>query len=405
MILSGLLFLTASLSHFYLSLRSYSLKGDKAIGKTICHIGENWNCDHALTSSFSNFFGIPISNFGLAFNLVCLLLLLLLRWNWLDSSKIWSDWLWRISLFLALSSVVMLSISLVYLKSFCPICVLCYLCSFAILWPLKKSLPSSRILAISKLSLTPFLWIAGAVLTFALLHHAFYFESHNISKLQATSHSSFTDWKEDDASEILSKTHSFLFSGTSSKKEATLTVVEFADFLCPYCKKAYKVLKNFQKAHPMVRTEYMHFPLDSTGCVPTENIVKDSISCFLPKAVFCANKQNFGHSLQNFIYDHQESFAQHRDLETIQSQLETFLNKHGIQISLFEKCVMSQEATHTIHNQIQVAKKLNITGTPVLFVNGKKIMPVAIQLTLEKILKHQQQISRTPQSTLYMDTY
>ena len=47
------------------------------------------------------------------------------------------------------------------------------------------------------------------------------------------------------------------------KKDAKITLVEFSDTECPYCKKIHPALKRIVEENPEVRWVYRHFPLVS----------------------------------------------------------------------------------------------------------------------------------------------
>lgn len=372
---SLILFSSSIAVQLYLSLRSYSLKADSSF-LNLCEIGSQWNCDQALTSAFSEIFGIPISHFAIALNVFCLVTLILLKWTWLE--KIWSSWIWRTAVFSALSSICMLVISTVILKTLCPLCTLCYILSFVVLWPLKKGLEKPRFFFFTgwKPELKVLSIITASIGIFTLLLHGWSLQIYPAQKSMALSN--FMDWKQAQT-KYPSQNINTLSSGPS-RSQAVLTVTEFVDFLCPHCQRVYKVLQVFKKAHPDVRLEYMHFPLDPRGCQGKEE--SDSASCYLSKAVFCTGEKQI--ELQTFIFNHQEKWIQLRqNTAEIKRQIQNQLSQW--QIPDIKKCTESESASNAVFEQIKEGKNLKIKGTPALFVNGKKIAPSAVHATLKKI--------------------
>ncbi|MDE0151228.1 MAG: thioredoxin domain-containing protein [Bdellovibrionales bacterium] len=373
----NLILFTSSIAvQLYLSLRSYSLKADSAV-VNLCGIGgDQWDCDQALTSAFSELFGIPISHYAIALSTFCLVTLILLQWRWLES--IWSSWVWRVAVFSALASFCMLVISITLLKTLCPLCTVCYILSFLVLWPLKKGLPKTQLF--SFVGFKPDIQVLGIIAVstgvFTLLLHGWSLQIYPHQESMALSN--YADWRQAQT-QYPSLEVNYLSSGPQ-RSQAALTITEFVDFLCPHCQRVYKVLQTFKKVHPDVRLEYMHFPLDSRGCQGKEE--PDSASCYLSKAVFCANTNQI--ELQDFIFEHQDTWNNLRqDVEEIKKQIQNQLNQW--QVSDIQECVKSLETSQAVFKQITEGKSLKIKGTPALFVNGKKIIPSAVHATLEKI--------------------
>lgn len=380
---SLILFLSSALAHLYLSFQSYSLKADKAIGKTLCRISESWDCSPALTSAFSEIFNVPLSNFGFALNAAAFFSLILIHWKWLEPRKVWSNWIWLISILLALGSIVMFLISLIFLDTFCPFCTLCYILSFLVLWPLKKYLPSSRLLKPG--SLRPLMWIAGSTAGFAIVLHSIGLEKYSVRDLKTSAHANFIDWQSAAPSDLLTEDKSFLSSGPQ-RNQARLTIVEFADFLCPYCADTYEVLSMVQKTNPSIRVEYMNFPLNPKGCTEKDTS-KPSISCYLSKSVFCAEKQRKGLKIQDLFYKQQKSLSGRSSIDQIQSKVSEYMQQLNGDEKLFQICMNSSAAAASIGRQIQTGRLLGVQSTPSLFVEGRRVRPTAIQLTLSNILK------------------
>ena len=374
------------ITHIYLSFRSYALKSDTFQESTLCQIGKNWDCDSALTSNFSEIFGLPISNFGFALNALCFFILLLIHIKWIERPNIWALWVWIISLGLALGSIVMFFISLIFLKTFCTLCTLCYLLSFAVLWPVKKSLPSlTPFKKEFSLYIKPLIWLIGSSFALVFLIQAVAQDRYNIRSLNNYAQSNFSDWKTTPTLTDLSEDKSFLASGPS-RSEAKITLVEFADFLCPYCGRMYFSIKNFLKLNSQVRIEYMFFPLDPRGCDSSDSQGNENISaqCLLARSVYCAEEQKKGLNLQDFIYRNQNWFLSNRNRLDVENKVAEFLTTQNISLDNFQTCFKS--AGNFIFEHRQLGQKLQITGTPSLFVEGKPIQPMSFNMTLNLIL-------------------
>lgn len=383
-----LLHISSVLAYLYLSLRTQTLKVGQASSESICQLGDQWNCDVALTSPFAEIFGLPLSHIGFAIQFLCLGLLILLRLNWLSAPKVWSNWIWKISLGLALASVFMLLISLAYLDTFCPICTFCYATSWLILWPLKKGLPSTRLfenLKNPKELIQKGLYILVALALFIFLLQAFLHKAYPVGQLESLAQSNFIDWKESDPISI--PTGQAVVKDLTPS-EAKFTLIEFVDFLCGHCKNAHTALNRFLGFYPTVRVELMHFPLDPRGCTQKLTALSGvSTSCFLAKANHCAFKQGLGFKMADYFFSEQSKFQRASTVQ-VQSSVNAYLTQIKGNNSQFNKCLSSKKTARLIAKQKSTGEKIGIRGTPALFVDKKSISASSLYLTLTKIYEY-----------------
>jgi protein-disulfide isomerase len=138
---------------------------------------------------------------------------------------------------------------------------------------------------------------------------------------------------------------------------ATITVVEFTDFQCPYCNFFYK------NTFPKVKRDYididsgrvrfysMNLPLDMHPNALTA-----------AQAGKCADDQ--GHFWQ--MFDLMQSNPQKLEMQNLM----TFAGEVGLDIPTFQKCVESGKHSDAIHQAAQQAESMGARGTP-SFVIGK----------------------------------
>lgn len=131
-----------------------------------------------------------------------------------------------------------------------------------------------------------------------------------------------------------------------------LTIVEFADFNCPFCKKSYPIIREIsQKYKNDVKIIFRHYP-----------ITQDS-SLDLALASECANEQNmFWHMHDKFFQTENPSSK----ISQISSQLPFDQNK-------FDACFKQQKYLNKIRLDLADAEKAEIKGTPTWFINGHKV--------------------------------
>ena len=362
--------------HLYLSSRSYSLATDKATDSTICNINESMNCDSALTSPYAEFVGIPIANWGFATNLIILLLTLILIINWTERpSLIW----FTMNCFTSVSagaSLVMLGISGFFLKLFCPFCIILYILSFII--AIGAFLYGKKYFSFSHLKKTYLLLLCtfAVWIGIGLVLHLIFINIHGIKSVQKTVKLNVMDWA---SAPTRNSEEKALLTAGPIKDKTLITITEFADFLCSYCRNSYYTLKTFKAVHPQIRVEHFLFPLDKCK--------SNRASCVLTRATYCAEKQNQGWNMHGIIFENQKDFIPLTNDKTALEKLKHFSSHLPLDWDKWSECVDSPFAFDAVKKQIKAAESMKITGTPALFVNGKKIYRQHFTKTIKAIHK------------------
>jgi protein-disulfide isomerase len=156
-------------------------------------------------------------------------------------------------------------------------------------------------------------------------------------------------------------------SPTNGAAESKIVLIEFSDFQCPYCAKADRTLKQFMAKHQNeVTLVYKHFPLTS--------IHPQALSA--AKAAWAANQQGKFWQYHDALFTQQDKLGEELYLEIAQSlnlDLEQFNRDRNV-------------ADTAIKQDMQLAEKLGVTGTP-FFVMNEEIFSGAMQLSnMEKVL-------------------
>ena len=159
-----------------------------------------------------------------------------------------------------------------------------------------------------------------------------------------------------------------------------MRVTEFADFLCPHCRNSYYTLKLLKSSGQDVYVEYYSFPLDQCQ--------GDSVSCVLTRGVYCAEKQQQGWKMHHLIFDNQKTFISLSDSNKAIETLKQISTQLSLQWPEWERCIQSSSAMDIQKAQLEAGKQMNITGTPTVLVNGKKIKQQYLIKTLQEIQKY-----------------
>ncbi len=139
-------------------------------------------------------------------------------------------------------------------------------------------------------------------------------------------------------------------------KDALVTIVEFSDFQCPFCRRVTQTLKQIEETYGnKVRLVYKFRPLP---------FHKNAMPAAL--AAYAAMKQG------KFWEYHDKLFANQQQLTR-----ENFLKwakELGMDVKRFEKDMDSQAAKDFVNRDNQLAMKVGANGTPTFFINGKKLI-------------------------------
>jgi protein-disulfide isomerase len=136
--------------------------------------------------------------------------------------------------------------------------------------------------------------------------------------------------------------------------DAPITIVEFSDYQCPYCARSEPLVKQALDAYPtQARLIFKHLPL--TSIHPQA----------LPAALAAAAAQKQG----KFWEMHDKLFANQRALAP--EQLKQYAGEIGLDVAKFEADMQSEEVKQMVQEDMDLAQRVGVRGTPTIFVNGK----------------------------------
>jgi protein-disulfide isomerase len=133
---------------------------------------------------------------------------------------------------------------------------------------------------------------------------------------------------------------------------APVTIIEFSDFQCPYCRRVVPTIQQVLARYPdQVRFVYRHFPLGSHARARPA-----------AEASLCADEQ------QKFWPFHDRVFQSPNALSD--ADLLKYAGEIGLDQDAFKKCFEEGRFAAQVDRDLQAGREAGVTGTPAFFING-----------------------------------
>jgi predicted DsbA family dithiol-disulfide isomerase len=143
-----------------------------------------------------------------------------------------------------------------------------------------------------------------------------------------------------------------LFTRKQQASASLVTITEFSDFQCPYCKRAASVVEQVRQTYgERVKVVFKQMPLPMH-----KNAFKAA------QAAVYAREQG------RFCEYHDRAFAA-SDLSV--DALNRIAEEVGLQQDEFSQCLNSQTSRAEVEKDLVDAERLGVSGTPTFFINGK----------------------------------
>jgi protein-disulfide isomerase len=172
---------------------------------------------------------------------------------------------------------------------------------------------------------------------------------------------------EEETTEVETETYEVDITDDPFKgpEDATVTIVEFSDFECPYCSRAYTTIELLLEAYSEdVKLVYKHLPLSFHTYAQEAS-----------EASECAYDQDMFWEYYDALYLNQGSINS--------DYLVSLAEELGLDMDTFNSCLDSGEKTASVNADATAAASLGITGTPAFLINGELIVGAQAYETFE----------------------
>lgn len=136
---------------------------------------------------------------------------------------------------------------------------------------------------------------------------------------------------------------------------ASVTVVEFSDFECPYCSRAADVMTQLKaKYGDRVRLVFRQFPL---------SFHKNAQGA--AEASMAANAQGKFWEFHDLMFKNQKALSP--------ADLEGYAKQAGLNVAQFKQDMESHKYADQVKGDVDLGAKVAVSGTPSLFINGARV--------------------------------
>ena len=164
-------------------------------------------------------------------------------------------------------------------------------------------------------------------------------------------------------------------SATRGAEDATVTIVVFSDFECPFCRKFATILNEaLSGGEANVRVVFHHLPLSMH---PWARVAAETAGC-----VQLQSNEAFW-SLHDQIFQIQPTIT----AENAKQKLgELAQQGKGVDRAAFQKCMDNGMSVGLVLRDMDLAEGNHINGTPTLFINGHRTQGVESAAKLRELI-------------------
>jgi protein-disulfide isomerase len=143
-------------------------------------------------------------------------------------------------------------------------------------------------------------------------------------------------------------------------KDAAVTIVEFGYLQCPACKAAQPTIEALVAAEPTARFVFQNFPLEMHNWAAKGAAYADCVGR--------ASNDAFWKFVSKTYETQSDITAENAD-----AKLTAIADGAGVKGAEIAACAVKPETKARVDASLALGKSVDVTGTPTLFINGRKI--------------------------------
>ena len=361
----------------------------------LCGADNGLGCHSVAAGPYSSMFGLPLSSWGAIFFSALVLLGFGGLIFWRDCGRVFLRWAFFLAVF-GLAFDLYLAYTMIFqIKTVCWLCVATYAINLIVILVLVKRVWREPKPRISLRAIFPGTKDAqGIDLYYRNVIKGLLIGGILLATVAGVAGSQFlsNSLTEDDR-EYLAEIKKNLAQQKAKvievknrpvigSDDATVTVVEFSDFLCPFCAKASKYIKLAESsAHDTARFVFRHLPLDKSCNRSLRSNVHPG-ACLLAEGSVCASEQNKFWEYHDIAFETKGSISRSVVMDNA--------SKIGLNLGEFKRCLDSGRGLKVVREDIEAAFNAGIKSTPTLLINGRRLRGVPKPWMLNEILQYSQ---------------
>ena len=143
-------------------------------------------------------------------------------------------------------------------------------------------------------------------------------------------------------------------------KDSAVTIVEFGDLQCPACKAAQPTIEALVAAEPQARFVFQNFPLEMHNWAAKGAYYADCVGR--------ASNDAFWKFISKTYETQSDITAENAD-----EKLTALADGAGLKGTEIAACAAKPETKAHVDASLALGKKVDVSGTPTLYINGRKI--------------------------------
>ncbi len=363
-----------------------------AVSMPLCTISESFNCAKVNSSPFSMFLGLPVASWGLMYFLAQLTLAIAAQ----TGVGLARNLLVGATSFGVLFCVYLFLSSLLFIHAVCPLCLTVYLITIAS-WilsivanrpaslftgikssfsTLRRLFPGATPMGIGHrqgILIALFIGLIGLMAPDFMLVRLIAPAAESKQKI-AAEEQALREWHATSEVEhdLITENGPMQDFGYG-ELSAPIQIVEFSDYQCPFCRRLAGELEELAHDFPgKIRVVIRNFPLDS-GCNPQMPQPAHPLACAAATFARCAGEQGQFSKVTGWINGAPEVEQEGTSLEEFEGMITNFISSTGLDAEAISECRTSSRTREKIVADAQKAAELGLQGTPLVFINGKKL--------------------------------
>lgn len=151
---------------------------------------------------------------------------------------------------------------------------------------------------------------------------------------------------------------------TRGPANAAVTIIEFGDLQCPACKRAQPTIEKLLTDVPNAKLVFQQFPL--------VQLHKWAMTAAIYGLCVAKQSNDAYFKFIDTVYQHQDELQPESE-EQVAPKLKQYAGEVGVNADKVQQCTADTSIAADINKSLALGREVDITGTPTLFIGGRKI--------------------------------